>query len=183
MDNPSERSSESSNHWKTVMLKGSEQQGKELVEHMEKNPLEDYGFAITSWLRLLKYLINLFFLFIFLAGGICYIYKDYGIGIKGGAYDSMSQLTLGNLGSSDPLCIQNPTDHVFERQRKIKCFRNSTLQSPSTVGLIDIHAIDNSTKGGNKSVGYGYCGNYHNISMDPCNQYFNQIKFREDWDQ
>ena len=72
----------------------------------EQNPLYEYGFEISSWIKLLLFFLRLFGFFTLLSVIMMYINHKYGVGIKGGPYDTIAQLTLGNFGSVDPLCLQ-----------------------------------------------------------------------------
>lgn len=67
-------------------------------EDESKDPTDDFGFGISSWMSLLRYLIGLFAVFSVLAVGLGYIYNTNGHFIKGGDQDAMAQWSMGNLG-------------------------------------------------------------------------------------
>ena len=93
-----------------------EENGKPQAE-----PLENYGFGISAWLSLLRFLFFLFCLLSVLAVGLAGYYKSKGhlTGGRVGYQNLIARFSLGNIGSAQTICLSQFTR--LEQERALTC--------------------------------------------------------------
>lgn len=85
----------------------------------KENPISRFGFGISAWIKLLSFLFKLLCGLSVLAIGLAYYYKSKGHLKGGGRYEFLAQMSLGNIGSAQTICLSQFVN--FHHARVLSC--------------------------------------------------------------